>query len=791
MSVSVTVESADGERGTVDERGRLHVEQPDGSLVIRSAWRKKGADSRKHAANLAEDLSPLELGALGEDLIRGIEADDLSRQEYLETIGGSIDMLGLRMDEPKAGDDSGAPLEGMATMRHPMLLKACLRFQADFVAEMLPADGPVKVRNDSTPSPDDPNLPPNNHNGGPTSDDLAQAMQTDFNHFLTATATEYYPDTTRMAFRVGLTGCAFKKGYHHPIWRRPAIESVESNDLIVSNAASDLQTALRVTHRIKLHNAEVRRMVRAGVYRDVPLGQPMPTLDAVEQAEERSAGVSSISALPADYPHTIWECYTDLDLPGFEDKDGNYLPYKVSIDKDSRQILEIRRDWRENDKLKKRGRTFVKYPYVDALWFYSIGLMHILGNTTRALTAAYREFLDSGMFSNFPGFLYAKAAGRQLSNQFRVPPGGGMEMDTGGAPIRDVVMDLPYKSLDAAFLQFIQHLEQQGEALGGSAEIPTNEGRANMPVGTMLAMIEQAVKPVQGVFKGLHRAQAEEFQMLRELFLEDPGALWRFNEQPARDWEEQEFLAALSDARLVPAADPNTQSQVQRVIKAYALLELAKAAPWLFRERDVALRLIRMFGISDPDSVLASIQEIDAAKQAMAAGQQKGMPPNPQLDAARAADAQAGAGLKVAQAHKTLAEAQTLGADIQDNAAERQARAAELLVQSRDRAADRQSHLEIAELHATSEQQGRGLELAKTGAAQLGKVAEGQQDRAHEAVQGHQDRLHEADQAERGRSHEAAMAAQAAQRQAAQTGAQRAHETQIAGMQPLPKDNKK
>lgn len=761
-----TIETDDGYTGKLDEQGRLVIDTPDGGSIYRINWReKRDASKSKHGDNLAETLPEAQLAILADELIREIQADDMSRREYLDSLAKSIEMLGIRIEEVSAaGDDSTAPLEGMATFRHPLLLQAAIRFQADFVAELLPSDGPVKVRDDSPEPPAGvPGMDNNPQLPGVTSADLAMALEKDLNHYLTRTASEYYPDTTRMAFRVGLMGPGFKKVYHCPLRKRPVSESIDVEDLIVNYAATDLRNAERVTHRIKMMGSKLRRMVKAKVYRDVTMGTPLLKQDPVEQAQDRATGINPISALPADHPHTIYECCTERDIEG-----DDYLPYKITVDLEGRSILAIYRNWEEDDPRKLRRQEIVDYGYLNALGFYALGLVHVLGNTVRALTAAFREFLDAGMFGNFPGFLYAADAGKQLTNQFRVAPGSGVPIQTGGKPIGDIVGNLPYKSPDAAFMSFIQHLEESGRALGGEASAPLSEGTANMPVGTMLAQIEQTLKPIKGVFKGLHRSQAEEFQLLKRRFREDPEALWRFNPKPARQWVQEEFIAALDMCELVPMADPNTASQVQRIAIAWAMLELAKTAPYLFHERDTALRFMRMIGIPDPEGILASAEEIAQAKAAMAPPQ-AGKQSNPELDAAKAEDAHASAGLKNAQTQKTQVEAQTAGAEtsanLEEKAQERQFRSAEILTEARERDQDRASHLAIAKINERAAALKTGADLAQAGAAHHADAAE----------------------AERAREHETAGSAAAAMAEGADAQAQREHERGIAGMQAVTK----
>jgi len=277
VSEARTIITDDGQEGHLDGQGRLVI-NVDGGQIFRVNWREKKPGNAKHEANLAEGMSPDELYQISDDLLRDIAADDLSRAEYLQSLAKAIEMLGIRIEDPhSANNDSSAPLEGMSTFRHPLLLQAAIRFQADFVAELLPTDGPVKIRDD-TPEP--PMGTPGLDNQpadlpGLTTSDYAEALEKDFNHYLTKTASEYYPDTTRMAFWVGLMGGGFKKVYHCPLRKRPVSESIDVNDLIVDHSATDLRNAARVTHRIKMRHSKVRRMIKTGVWRDVALGPPV------------------------------------------------------------------------------------------------------------------------------------------------------------------------------------------------------------------------------------------------------------------------------------------------------------------------------------------------------------------------------------------------------------------------------------------------------------------------------------------------------------------------------------
>lgn len=576
------------------ETNTVQVEGEDGEVVVSFGPPQPEPKESKFGDNLATKLTEGELTAISEKLMAGIEADEMSRQAWLENAARGIGLLGLEL-KAQQGASAGAaqtPAEGTSNVDHPLLLEAVLRFQANARGELLPADGPVKVRNDGE--------------GNSLNLELSSALEKDMNHYLTKTAKEYYPDTDRMLLLLGFSGISFKKGYHDPIKRRPVIASIDSKDLIVSNATTDLDSAGRITHRIMARPSFIKRMQIVGAYRDVelPIAPLMPLKNVVDEKIGQVQGIQPVGITyeTADLDRELYECYCEIEIPGFEHKfEGNLtglpLPYKVVLDKDSRKILEIRRIWDEDDPLCMPQNRIIAYIFIPGLGFYGIGLLNVLGNATKAVTAAWRLMLDAGMFSNFPGFLYLKSFAKQLTNQFRVPPGSGMPIDTVGNDIRASVMPLPYKDPSAVFIQLIDNIATTAQRVGGTAELQVGEGKQDAPVGTTLALLEQATKLMSAVHKRLHQAQSEEFALLKSLLMEDPEALWRHNKKSqvlrflnaqipelAQVTEQQEqadtrrkqiFLAALADCDLVPAADPNTSSQTERYLKVYALRQIA------------------------------------------------------------------------------------------------------------------------------------------------------------------------------------------------------------------------
>lgn len=619
---------ADNDSVEFDEKtGTVRIVGPDGDVTIEPAADEQETDDSDHFANLANKLSREELGRIADQLLRGIDLDDQSRHEWLETRSRGIDLMGLQLRQPSTAQVGGAQLEGTSKVNHPLLKEAVLRFQANARGELLPTDGPVKVRDDGEET--------------EANDDLAQAGEEDLNHYVTTTATEYYPDTDRMLLWVGFGGCAFKKVYGCPIRRRPVSESIDAKDLIVSNAATDLKSCGRVTHRIMMRPSTVKRMQLLRAYREVPLPLGVTsTTNAVDLKIAETQGIQPPSQLdPQDRDREIYECYCELEVPGYEHKEngkltGLALPWKVSIDKESREVLEVQRNWDADDDQCLARDVFVKYPFVPGFGFYDIGLLQILGDTTLAATAGWREMLDAGAFASFPGFLYVKALGKQLSNEFRIPPGGGMPIDLAGLDdIRKGIMPLPYSGPAPAMMQMIEDVVQTAQRVGGTAELPTGEGRQDAPVGTTLALIEQATKVLDAVHKRLHQAQSQEFKLLKERFMDDPEALWRHNKkskvlkllmaqdaqsdpsiaadedakEQAAERHKSKFVAFLSDCSLVPMADPNTSSQMHRYMKLSAMLQIVMGDP-NFDQTEVKVRALKQMGIADVEALVVAPQ---------------------------------------------------------------------------------------------------------------------------------------------------------------------------------------
>ncbi len=698
---------------TVTEDGTVVTQMPDGSAIIGDTkGGGLGGKKSEFSDNMAED-SDVEsaLSGIVTDLLDGIDADIRSRQEMVSTYTKGMDMLGLKIE-----DRSGKrQRKQTSTVRHPVLLESIVQFQSGAMAELLPATGPCKVKIDDG---DDNNM-----------DELAQALENDINHYLTTVATEYYPDTDRGLFYLGYGGTLFKKVYNDPIRKRPVSECVYMTDLIVSEQATDLENALRVTHQIMMNRGDVKRMQHAGAWRKIELTQPSPIVDQAKQKIGSLQGLNKISTRPKDQQHTIYECYCEL-IPsdcGFKEPycDSDIpLPYMVTIDKDSRTVLDMRRIWKEGDENYQRQLPFVMYGLVPGLGFLNLGFLHLIGNQTRALTAIWRILIDAGMFSNFPGGVRIKGT-RQSTNEIQPGPGEWPEIDTGPAEdIRSALMPLPYKEPSAVFIQLSEIIGSDAQRMGSVVEMPAGEGKAEIPVGTMLAMIEQQTKMMASVHKRLHVAQKQELMKLKVLFAEDPEALYRTNPK-ARQWKAEE----LNNLMLVPASDPNIPSQAHRIMQATALVTLASNNPDIYDKFAAHQHALRTIGITDTQQFI-----------------HQAAPQSPQQDPRIAMATQQ------AQAHQQ--ETQVKMAGLQQKAQQQQREAADRVVQSQEKdkelqsqiqrdELDRQSEERIAQMEQDTERMRLAKELQSEQQQRVHDTKQSGHDKLHKSLENHQDRVHE------------------------------------------------
>lgn len=707
----------------------------DGSVVMDIPTKDAGKAKRKPAANpndfsrnLAEDLDANALAAIASWLIEGIEADESERSEWEDTALLVTKYLGTKL-EPI----TGVSTEGtVCNMISTAMLEAAAKMWATSYGELLPSDGPVKTkREDSIKAAP----PPIGHNGGPpiedaepgqepqdqddaAGDDLAQALEQDLNWYLTTKDRGYYQDFSKMLMNRNLIGDAFREVYRCPIKKMPISRWLMAQDVILQGDPPDVNdTTGRVTVRRKVAQSTMRRMMMAGEYLDIALVAPTGVVSKTELVIGEAQGLNPTPSLPRDNEHLVYDCICELgsgasyDLFGSlelldqdetGEKVGYPLPYRVTMDVDSRQVLAIRRFWKEGDEDHRRIRRFIRYGLIPSFGSYHWGLIHLVGNPTLAATMLQRSGVDAGLFANFPAWAMAKSAARRSEGTiFRPMPGHAVEIPLGGsAKIGDVLMPFPYKEPSAQSMALVQKLEADIKSLAGVIELPVGEGRiGNTPVGTIMSYIESVTMVPGAVHKADHASQSEEFQLLRDLIAEEPELLWRGNTSPSRKWQVREEVLSPD---ISPKADPDTPSQMHRLLKVQGLISAggqpqfqADAQGPIANNRAVWRRLVTILEG-------ASAAEFEHAPQPQ---QPPPPPPDPRVQAA-----QINAQSKEKQGEQRL----------QADQLEHQQKMAEIAVASADKQADRQAAAQRELMKAGSERHkvGAGMVSDAIGHAQ-------------------------------------------------------------------------
>lgn len=545
------------------------------------------------------------LSNIASEVLQGVDNDILSRSTWIDQYNRGIDLLGLKIEDLA---NRGAR-RNVSRIGHPLMIEAMVKYQAGAEGEMLPAAGPVKVSTIGR-------VPEAEQR-------LADSFEDDFNYYLTDVATEYYDDTAQMLMHQAFCGIGYKKIYRCPIRRRPVSESVLAPDLIVSEEATDLDNALRVSHRIDMIRPQLRRMQIVGQYRDVDLGMPGTMMGIGQSAQRRIRESEGLMPMPVgrpeDLPYEILECdvYLDVDyhlIDGYWERrtpEGLPLPYKVTVERNSQQVLGIWRNWRPGDQLCLKRNMYVKYGMVPGLGYHNWGFLQLLGNQTRALRTVWRLLLDAGMFANFPGGIKNKNI-RTSTNEVAPGPGEFVDVDAPlNADLTKQFVPMPYKDISSVLVQFSEIIKQDGMRLGATTMLEVGEGRTNVPVGTVLSLIEQQVQVMAAVFKRNHRSQKQELHKLRELFAENPSDLnLLVRDRPEDPMRPRHFWQAaqeFTDLSLSPASDPNVPARIMRVMAANVMVMLAQQMPQLFDTQAIARDVVTTIG-KNPDEYVVRNQ---------------------------------------------------------------------------------------------------------------------------------------------------------------------------------------
>jgi hypothetical protein len=533
--------------------------------------------------NLAEVLPDDKLNTFANDLMTGIQQDDQNRGPWLQFFQSATRLLGCSVEDAAATAQGATGAGRVSNLKSSSLLMACVNFQSNAATELFPANGPVKAKT---------NLLLDKKFA-----DLPGVLAASMNEYFTMRDVGYQADFDRSMFHLGFGGMVFRKVYRCPLRRRPTSEMISGLRMIISDATKSLRDCERYTHEIPMSQNTMRQMQSEKYYRECVLGQPTYDASTVEASVNKQSGQAPINLQPQDVPHTVYESYVMAYLheePNNPDKLRR--PYIVTIEKDSQKILRITRNWEQKDPLFTPLEHIVEYSMFPGLGYWAYGFAIMMQSGSRAATALVNIMLDSGIFANFPGGLRNKSVKIDQSD-LRPMPGQFPAIDIGDLDdIRKAIMPLPYKSPDPFLLQLLQHIEGWMSQLAGIADMPEGASLSNTPVGTILAAVDQAIKPITAVHKRCFKSMQQEFAIFVRLFKEDPAPLVP---QYASPETKTQIIQALELAEVSPVADPNVPSMAYRVMLLQALMQLKADDPSQYNARKIHERALQALGIPD------------------------------------------------------------------------------------------------------------------------------------------------------------------------------------------------
>ena len=528
-------------------------------------------------ANLAEDMEEEELAMLSEDLLGDFNDDIASRRDWMQTYVDGLDLLGLKLEERTE------PWPGACGVHHPLLTEALVKFQSETIMETFPAQGPVKTQiiGENTRE----------------KKEAASRVRADMNYQLTEKMVEYRPEHERMLWGLGLSGNAFKKVYYDPSLERQVSIFIPAEDIVVPYGASDLETSERVTHVMRKTPNDLKKLQVSGFYRDIDLEEPSDYLDEIEKKIAEKMGFSA----SYDDRYKILEMHVDLNLAGYEDKDkkgketGIALPYVVTIDKGSSEILSIRRNYQPDDDLKKKRNHFVHYGYVPGFGFYHFGLIHLVGAFAKSGTSLIRQLVDAGTLSNLPGGFKTKGL-RVKGDDTPISPAEFRDVDVPSGSIKDNIMTLPYKEPSQVLYTLLGTIVDEGRRFASAADLKISDMSAQSPVGTTLAILERSLKVMSAVQARVHYSMRQEFKLLKDIIKDYTPDKYSYKPESGSPMVKRSDYDMVE---VLPVSDPNSSTMAQKVVQYQAVMQMAQAAPQIYNMPQLHRQMLDVLGIKD------------------------------------------------------------------------------------------------------------------------------------------------------------------------------------------------
>ena len=533
-------------------------------------------------ANLAEYIGDEVLQTIASDLIGDYDEDISSRKDWMQTYVDGLELLGMKIEERTE------PWEGACGVYHPMLSEALVKFQSETMMATFPAGGPVKTQIIGKET--------------PAKKESAVRVQDDMNYQLTDVMKEYRPEHERMLWGLGLAGNAFKKVYFDPGMDRQVSYFVPAEDIVVPYGASNLESAPRITHVMRKTENELRKLQVAGFYRDIDLGTPDNVLDDVEKKIAEKMGFRATS----DNRFKLLEMNVDLDLEGYEhkDKDGNNtgiaLPYVVTIEKGSSNVLAIRRNWEPDDETHTKRQHFVHYGYVPGFGFYCFGLIHLIGAFAKSGTSLIRQLVDAGTLSNLPGGFKTRGM-RIKGDDTPIAPGEWRDADVASGVLRDNLLPLPYKEPSQTLMTLLNQIVEEGRRFANAADLTLSDTSAQAPVGTTLAILERTLKNMSAIQARVHYSMKQELGLLKRIIADYTPEDYSY--QPS-EGSRKAKKSDYDDVDVIPVSDPNASTMAQKIVQYQAVLQLAQGAPQLYNLPLLHRQMLDVLGIKDAQKLV-------------------------------------------------------------------------------------------------------------------------------------------------------------------------------------------
>ena len=581
----------------------IEIEDPESvrigvdGLEIELGKGEEGAED--FDANLAEEMPETALATLANDLLGDYESDLNSRKDWLDTYVKGLKLLGLKYEERTE------PWPGACGVFHPLLMESAVKFQSETIMETFPAAGPVKTQIIGKETPE--------------KKDAATRVADDMNYELTDVMREYRPEHERMLISLCLSGNAFKKIYYDPSLERQTAMFVPAEDIVVPYGAASLESAERVTHRMRKTKNELTKLQYAGFYRDVDLGEPAHVMDEVEKQKALEQGFNA----SVDNRFQILEMEVDLDLAGYEDKDkdgnptGIARPYIVTIEKGTQTVLAIYRNWEESDRLKVRRQHFVHYGYIPGFGFYYFGLIHLIGGHAKSATSLLRQLVDAGTLANLPGGLKSRGL-RIKGDDTPIAPGEFRDVDVPSGAIRDNILPLPYKEPSQVLMTLMDKVVVDGQKFAATAELNVSDMSAQAPVGTTLAILERILKVMSAVQARIHYAMKQEFRLLAAIIRDLTPEDYSYEpETGTRKAKKSDY----SQVNIIPVSDPNAATMAQKVVQYQAVFQMAQSAPQLYDLAYLHRQMIETLGVKNAAKIVPmpdDMKPVDPVSENMA-----------------------------------------------------------------------------------------------------------------------------------------------------------------------------